>query len=168
MSKQTEKMLSNGISLAREAGAKAVDLAVHSKVGTSIAKAGPKAGALAARVKDAVSLSAGIAIAKKGGQAAMKGGKAAIAVARKNPVAVAAGAVALAGIGVAVAVVRKRKRAAAEAAAKGSKGKPTKVAARNMRGNGASAPAKKAPAKKLAAKKAAPRKATAKKAAPRK
>jgi hypothetical protein len=141
MNSQTEKLLNTGLTLVRDAGSAAVEK------GTELVKvAGPKAGKLASKVKNAVSVGAAVAIARKGGAAAVK-------VAKKNPVAVAAGAVALAGLGVAVAVVRKRKKereAAGGAAAK----KPTKVAAKNMR-NGA------APAKKAAAKKPAARKSTA-------
>ena len=144
MNSQTEKMLSTGLTLVRDAGSAAVDKLADSKVGTSLVRvAAPKAGKLARTVKEAVSVGAAVAIAKKGGKAAM-------AAAKKNPVAVAAGAVALAGLGVAVAVVRKRKKDR-EAAANGT-AKPKRVTARNMRGNGATAtPAKKAaPAKRAA------------------
>ena len=138
MNSQTEKLLNTGLSLVRDAGSAAVEK------GTSLVKvAGPKAGKLAGKLKDAVSVGAAVAIAKKGGAAAVK-------AAKKNPVAVAAGAVALAGIGVAVAVARKRKLA--REAAGGSASKPKQVAAKNMRGNGAAkAPAKKAAAKKTTA-----------------
>jgi hypothetical protein len=140
MNSQTEKLLNTGLTLVRDAGSAAVEKIADSKVGTSLVKAVPKAGKLAGKLKDAVSVGAAVAIARRGG-------KAAVAAARKNPVAVAAGAVALAGLGVAVAVARKRRKDR-EAAANGGP-KPTKVAARNMRGNGAA----KAPAKKAAAKK---------------
>jgi hypothetical protein len=141
MNSQTEKLLNTGLTLVRDAGSAAVEK------GTSLVKvAGPKAGKLASRVKNAVSVGAAVAIAKKGGAAAVK-------AAKKNPVAVAAGAVALAGLGVAVAVARKRKKER-EAAAKTGGAKPTKVAARNARGNGAAAPAKKAAAKKTTASRA--------------
>ena len=139
MNSQTEKLINTGLTLVRDAGSAAVEKLADSKVGTSLVKAVPKAGKLAGRVKDAVSVGAAVAIARRGG-------KVALAAAKKNPVAVAAGAVALAGLGVAVAVVRKRKKDREAAAAGGAK--PTKVAARNMRGNGKAAPAKKAAAKK--------------------
>ena len=141
MNSQTEKMLSTGLTLVRDAGSAAVDKLADSKVGTSLAKAVPKAGELVGKMKKAATLGAGLAIARRGGKAAM-------AAAKKNPVAVAAGAVALAGLGVAVAVVRKRRKDR-EAAANGT-AKPKRVAAKNMRGNGAAtAPAKKAaPAKR--------------------
>ena len=135
MNSKTEKVISTGLSLARDAGAAAVE--AGSRVGTNLVKvAGPTAKSLAKRVQGAVSVGAGLAIAKKGG-------KVALAVARKNPIATAAAAVALTGVGVAVVVARRRK--AAKAAGNGGP-KPTKVAAKNMRGN--SAPAKKAPAKR--------------------
>ena len=143
MNSQTEKLLNTGLTLVRDAGSAAVEKIADSKVGTSLVKAVPKAGKLASRLKDAVSVGAAVAIAKKGGAAAVK-------AARKNPVAVAAGAVVLAGIGVGVAVARKRKKD--REAANGGAKKPTKVAAKNMRGDGAAAP-RKATAKKAAAKK---------------
>ena len=128
MNSQTEKLLSTGLTLVRDAGSAAVEKIADSKVGTSLVKAVPKAGKLAGKLKDAVSVGAAVAIARKGGKAAM-------AAAKKNPVAVAAGAVALAGLGVAVAVARKRRKD------------------REAAGNGASA----APAKKAAAKKSTAR-----------
>jgi hypothetical protein len=140
MNSQTEKLLNTGLTLVRDAGSAAVEKIADSKVGTSLVKAVPKAGKLAGRLKDAVSVGAAVAVARRGG-------KVALAAAKKNPVAVAAGAVALAGLGVAVAVARKRKKDR-EAAANGH-AKPKQVAARNMRGDGAA----KAPAKKAAAKK---------------
>jgi hypothetical protein len=141
MNSQTEKLLNTGLTLVRDAGSAA------DEKGTELVKvAGPKAGKIAGRLKDALSVGAAVAIAKKGGAAAVK-------AARKNPVAVAAGAVVLAGIGVGVAVARKRKQDR-EAAAKSGGAKPTKVAAKNARGNGATA-TKKAAAKKAPAKKSA-------------
>lgn len=131
MTSQTEKMISTGLILARDAGAAAVEKG--SKIGTSLVKA---AGPLASRVKGAVSVGAGLAIAKKGGKMAM-------AAAKKNPVATAAAAAVLAGVGVAVVVARKRK--AAKEAAAGGKAAPKKLTAKNMRGTVA---AKKAPAKR--------------------
>jgi predicted phage tail protein len=142
MNSQTEKMLSTGLTLVRDAGSAAVEKLADSKVGTSLAKAVPKAGELVGRVKQAATLGAGLAIARRGG-------KAALAAAKKNPVAMAAGAVALAGLGVAVAVARKRKKDREAAAANGA-AKPKRVSATNMRSNGAAAPAKKAPAKRAA------------------
>ena len=105
----TEKMISTGLTLVRDAGSAAVE-AVSSKVGTGMTAVVPVAKSLAKQVKGAVSVGAGIALAKQGGKLAMK-------AAKKNPVAVAAGAVALAGLGVAVAVVRKRKKDREAAAA---------------------------------------------------
>src|SRR5881394_3306091 len=103
MNSQTEKMLSTGMSLARDAGAAVVE--AGSKVGTNLVKvAAPQAKRLATRVKEAVSVGAGLAIARKGGKAALRAVK-------KNPVATAAAAVALAGVGVAVVVARRRKAA---------------------------------------------------------
>ena len=140
MNPQTEKLLNTGMTLVRDAGSAAAEKIADT--GTSLVRAAaPKAGKLAKTVKEAVSVGAAVAIAKKGG-------KAALAAAKKNPVAVAAGAVVLAGLGVAVAVARKRKKDR-EAAANGT-AKPKRVSARNMRGNGATAPAKKAPAKRAA------------------
>jgi hypothetical protein len=141
MNSKTEKVLSTGLTLARDAGAAAVE--AGTKVGTQLVRvAGPKAKELASRVKGAVSVGAGLAIAKKGG-------KAALAMAKKNPVATAAAAVALTGVGVAVMVARKRK--AAKAAAGDGKAAPKKLTAKNMRGNSV---AKKAPAKRATASRA--------------
>jgi hypothetical protein len=135
MNSNTEKVLTTALTLARDAGAAAVE--AGTKVGTQLVRvAGPKAKELASRVKGAVSVGAGLAIARKGG-------KAALAMAKKNPVATAAAAVALTGVGVAVMVARKRK--AAKAAAGDGKAAPKKLTAKNMR-NGAAA--KKAPAKR--------------------
>jgi hypothetical protein len=137
MNSQTEKMLSTGLSLARDAGAAAVE--AGTKVGTSLVQVEvPQAQKLASRVKGAVSVGAGLAIAKKGGKMAM-------AAAKRNPVATAAAAAVLAGVGVAVVVARKRK--AAKDAAGGNKSAPKKLTAKNMRGDGA---AKKVPAKRAA------------------
>jgi hypothetical protein len=140
MNTQTDKILSTGLTLVRDAGAAVADSALVSRVGTSLVKAVPKAKKLGTAVKEMVSVGAGLAIARRGG-------KAALAVARKNPVATAAAAVALAGLGVAVAVARKRKKDR-EAGVDGA-AKPKRLSARNMRGNGA-AVAKKAPAKRAA------------------
>jgi DNA-binding protein HU-beta len=144
-----EKILSTGLALARDAGSALADAgaAASSAVGSSLVKAVPTAKQLGTKVKELVSVGAALAIAKKGG-------KAALAAAKKNPVAVAAGTVALAGLGVAVVVARKRKQAREDAAAAAAK--PTRVVARNMRGDAATV-AKKAPAKKAPAKKAASR-----------
>jgi hypothetical protein len=142
MNSQTEKLLNTGLTLVRDAGSAAVEK------GTSLVKvAGPKAGKLASQVKNAVSVGAAVAIAKKGGTAAIK-------AARKNPVAVAAGAVVLAGIGVGVAVARKRKKDR-EAAAGNGAARPKKVAAKNMRNSTSAAPAKKTTARKSSARKSA-------------
>ena len=139
MNSQTEKLINTGLTLVRDAGSAAAGKLADT--GTSLVKAAaPKAGKLAKTVKEAVSVGAAVAIAKRGG-------KVALTAAKKNPVAVAAGAVALAGLGVAVAVARKRKKDREAAGSTGAK--PKTVAAKNMRGNGAAkAPAKKATARK--------------------
>lgn len=146
MNTQTEKLLSTGLSLVRDAGAAVADSNIVNKVGTSLVKAAPKVQKLGSSVKEMISVGAALAVAKRGSKIAAAGGKAALKMARKNPVAVAAGAVVLAGIGVAVAVARKKKL---EREANGT-AKPKRMSARNMRGNGAAvaAPAKKAPAKR--------------------
>lgn len=149
MNSKTEKVISTGLTLAREAGAAAVE--AGSKVGTNLVRvAGPQAKKLATRVKEAASIGAAVAMAKKGGKAAAK-------VARKNPIATAAAAVALAGVGVAVVVARKRKAAKAAAGGNG-KTAPKKVAAKNMRSS--AAPAKKPAAKKTATRARKPASAT--------
>jgi hypothetical protein len=138
MTTKTEKMLSTSWNLAREAGTALSDAAANSQVGTSLARNLPK-------IKKAVSVGAGLALAQRGG-------KAAVAAVRRNPVAAVAGAVALAGVGLAVAVVKSRKKAAGAKAASPAKPKPRSMAATNMRGNGKATPAKaaarKAPAKR--------------------
>lgn len=140
MNSQTEKLLNTGLTLVRDAGSAAVEK------GTELVKvAGPKAGQLASKVKNAAAVGAAVAIARKGGTAAIK-------AVRKNPVAVAAGAVVLAGIGVGVAVARKRRKDR-EAAAGNGAAKPKKVAAKNMRNTTSAAPARKATAKKSGARK---------------
>jgi hypothetical protein len=83
-----------------------------------------------------VTTGAGLALAKRGG-------KLAVAVVRKNPVAAIAGAVALAGVGVVYAAVKKRNAARAEAA-DGKPPRPRRLTATNMRDGAAAAPAKKA------------------------
>src|SRR4249919_3603606 len=113
MTTPTEKILSTGLALARDAGSALADAgaSASSAVGTSLVKAMPKAKQLGTTVKEMISVGA--------------------------------------GLGVAVVVARKRKQAREAAAASGT-AKPTRVAAKNMRGNGASTAAKKAPAKKAA------------------
>jgi hypothetical protein len=144
MNTQTEKMLSTGLTLVRDAGAAVADSDIVNRVGTSLVKAVPKVQKLGSRVKDAVTVGAGLALASRGGKAAMRGGKAAVAMAKKNPAVAIAGAVALAGIGVAVVVARSRKKKAADSA--NGAAKPKRLSARNMRADGAAA--KKAPAKR--------------------
>jgi len=142
MTSQTGKMLTTSWNLVREAGTAVTDAAVNSDVGTKLARNLPK-------IKDVVSVGAGLALARKGS-------KAAAAAVRRNPVAAIAGAVALAGVGLAVAVVKNRKKAlesgkvAKPAAA--TRAKPKSLAAKNMRGNGKTAVAKAKPVRKAAAK----------------
>lgn len=132
MANQTEKMLSTSWNLVRDAGAAVTDAAANSQVGTSLARNLP-------RIKEAVSVGAGLALARRGG-------KAAVAVARRNPVAAVVGAVALAGVGLAVAVAKRRKLARAKGELPEA-GSPTRRPAVK----------KAAASKKVAAKKAAPR-----------
>lgn len=141
MTSPTEKMLTTSWNLVREAGTAVTDAAVHSQVGTTLARNLPK-------IKDVVSVGAGLALARKGS-------KAAAAAVRRNPVAAIAGAVALAGVGLAVAVVKSRKKAAGDgkvAAAPAARAKPKTLAARNMRGDGKTAPAKAKPVRKAPSK----------------
>jgi hypothetical protein len=121
MSNQNEKVLSTSWNLVREAGTAVGDAAANSRVGTSLVRNLPK-------VKEMISVGAGLAVARKGA-------KAAVAAVRRNPAAAIAGAVALAGVGVAVAMVRQRKaaRANGDASATTAASKPRRLAATNMR-----------------------------------
>ncbi len=145
MTSQTEKMLTTSWKLVRDAGSAVGEVAAST--GTSLAKALPHVQKLGPKVKEMVSVGAGLAVAKRGA-------KIAVGVVKRNPVAAIAGAVALAGLGVAVAVAKRRK----EARANGEAAKPRvskRMEAKNMRGNGAT---KTAAAKTAAAKPArAPR-----------
>lgn len=127
MSNDTEKMLTTGWNLVRDAGSVVTDVAVKSGVGKNIARNLP-------RVKDMVTTGAGLALAKRGG-------KMAVAVVRKNPVAAIAGAVALAGVGMVYAAVKKRK-AARDSDAVGKPPRARRLTATNMRDGAAAAPAK--------------------------
>ena len=98
MTSPTEKMLTTSWNLVREAGTAVTDAAVNSDVGAKLARNLPK-------LKEVVSVGAGLALARKGTKVAAN-------AVRRNPVAAIAGAVALAGVGLAVAVVRNRKKAA--------------------------------------------------------
>jgi hypothetical protein len=141
MTSPTEKMLTTSWNLVREAGTAVTDAAVHSQVGTTLARNLP-------RIKDVVSVGAGLALARKGSKAAAD-------AVRRNPVAAIAGAVALAGVGLAVAVVKSRKKAAENgkgAAAPAARAKPKTLAAKNMRGDGKAATAKAKPVRKAASK----------------
>lgn len=146
MSNDTEKMLTTGWNLVRDAGSVVTEVAVKSGVGKNIARNLP-------RVKDLVTTGAGLALAKRGG-------KMAVAVVRKNPVAAIAGAVALAGVGMVYAAVKKRK-AARDADGAGKPPRARRLTATNMRGGAAAAPAK-AAAKKARAPRAVKAKAPAK------
>jgi hypothetical protein len=142
MTSPTEKMLTTSWNLVREAGTAVTDAAVNSDVGAKLARNLPK-------LKEVVSVGAGLALARKGTKVAAN-------AVRRNPVAAIAGAVALAGVGLAVAVVRNRKKAleggkAAKPAA-AARAKPKTLAAKNMRGNGQSAVAKAKPVRKAPAK----------------
>jgi hypothetical protein len=123
MTTPTEKILNTSLSLAREAGTAITTAASNSQIGSKLARNLPK-------LKDAVSVGAGLALARRGS-------KAAVGAVRRNPVAAMAGAVALAGVGIAVAVVKRRKDARENGAASTAKkagAKPTKLAAKSMRG----------------------------------
>lgn len=120
MSKQTDNLLSTSWTLVREAGNAVGDAAAHTRVGTSLVRNLP-------RVKEALSLGAGLAVARRGTRIA-------IATARRNPVAVIAGAVALAGLGFAIAAARRRRR---DETGDESAAKPRRLSARDMRGESA-------------------------------
>ena len=118
MNTQTEKVLTTSWNLVRDAGSAVSDAAVNSRVGTSLAKNLP-------RMKEMVSLGAGMALAQRGTRVA-------ITAVRRHPIAAIAGAVALAGLGFAIAVASRRRQARENGDAK-----PRRLAAKNMRGNGA-------------------------------
>lgn len=119
MNIQTEKMLSTSWNVVRDAGSAVSDAAVNSRVGTSLARNLP-------RVKDMVSIGAGLALARQGTRVA-------VTAVRRHPVAAIAGAVALAGLGFALAIASRRKREREELSA----GRSSKrLTAKNMRSNG--------------------------------
>lgn len=119
MNIQTEKMLSTSWNVVRDAGSAVSDAAVNSRVGTSLARNLP-------RVKDMVSIGAGLALARQGTRVA-------VTAVRRHPVAAIAGAVALAGLGFALAIASRRRREREEGAgARSSK----RLTAKNMRSNG--------------------------------
>ena len=131
MSTQTEKMLSTSWNLVRDAGSAMTDAASQSRVGTRLVRALP-------RLKEMVSIGAGLALARRGTRVA-------IAAVRRNPLAAIAGAVALAGVGVAITVARRRKQA--REIGIGNNGataapQPRRLVAKNLRG-GTQVPAKK-------------------------
>ena len=131
MNTQTEKMLTTSWNLVRDAGSAVSDAAVHSRVGTSLVKSLP-------RVKEMISVGAGLALARRGTRVA-------ISAVRRNPLAAIAGAVALAGVGVAISVAKRRKQARLDAeAGAGSGTRPLRLTATKMPG---AARAKSAPAK---------------------
>lgn len=144
MNIDTDKMLTTSWNLVRDAGAVVSDAAVNSGVAKNIARTLPK-------VKDMVTTGAGLALARRGG-------KVAIAVVRKNPVAAIAGAVALAGVGLVYAAHKRRKEARENGdASAGKPPRPRRLTATNMR----DAAAKPAPAKKARAPRARKAKVTA-------
>lgn len=120
MSDQADNSNASKWAMVRDAGMAVGTAAANSKVGTSLARTLPK-------MKEMVSVGAGLAVAQKSA-------KLAVAAVRRNPVAALAGAAALAGVGVAVALVRQRKKAAnGKAASKPATAKPTRLAATDMR-----------------------------------
>jgi len=126
MNIQTEKMLSTSWNMVRDAGSAVSDAAVNSRVGTSLARNLP-------RVKDVVSIGAGLALARQGTRVA-------VTAIRRHPVAAIAGAVALAGLGFALALASRRKREREEGTgARSSK----RLTAKNMRSNGSKGTASK-------------------------
>ena len=80
MTSPTEKMLTTSWNLVREAGTAVTDAAVNSDVGAKLARNLPK-------LKEVVSVGAGLALARKGTKVAAN-------AVRRNPVAAIAGAVA--------------------------------------------------------------------------
>lgn len=96
MNLHTDKLLSNGWTLVRDAGS-AVGDAGH-RVGTTLTRHYPQ-------VKDLVSAGAGLAIAKRGAGIAVK-------AVRRHPVVAIAGVAALAGIGLAALIMSKNRREA--------------------------------------------------------
>jgi hypothetical protein len=131
MNIQPDKLLSTSWNTVRNAGSAVSDAAVNSRVGTSLAKNLP-------RMKEMVSLGAGLALAQRGTRVAVK-------AVRRHPVAAIAGAVALAGLGFALAVASRRRREREEGASPRSS---RSLVAKNMRSNGG---------KRAVATKAAPR-----------
>lgn len=124
MTTPTEKIINTSMSLAREAGTAITTAAGNSQIGTELARHLPK-------LKEVVSVGAGLALARRGS-------KVAVSAVRRNPVAALAGAIALAGVGIAVAVVNRRKQARENGdatTARTTRAKPTKLAAKNMRGS---------------------------------
>ena len=139
MNLRTEKLLSNGWSLVRDAGS-AVGDAGH-RVSTTLTRHYPQ-------VKDLVSAGAGLAIAKRGAGIA-------VTAIRRHPMVAIAGVAALAGIGLAALVVSKNRREAlARLDSDGDSGTRTRrVTARNMRAT--TTPRRAAPSKRTRAKPAA-------------
>jgi hypothetical protein len=125
-------------------------------------KTGRALKAAAPRALAAIEAGTKLAVVQKGGAMALKGGKLAAKVVKRNPLLTAA--VVVAGAGAAVLIRQRKRKAEAEAA--GRKGKS--LTPTNRRGATATkaAPARKATAKTAASK--APAKSTARKAAPRK
>jgi hypothetical protein len=118
MNTQTEKVLTTSWNLVRDAGSAVSDAAVNSRVGTSLAKNLP-------RMREMVSLGAGLALAQRGTRVA-------ITAVRRHPVAAIAGAVALAGLGFAIAVASRRRQER-----ENGESKPRRLTAKNMRADGA-------------------------------
>jgi hypothetical protein len=119
MNNQTEKMLTTSWNLVRDAGTAVSDAAVNSDISGKLMRTLPK-------VKEMVSVGAGLALARRGGRVA-------VAVVKRNPVMAIAGAVALAGVGLAVAAAKRRKAAAENGDA--SVARPRRIVAKNVRGS---------------------------------
>ncbi|MEO7252534.1 MAG: hypothetical protein ABIW30_08000, partial [Arenimonas sp.] len=115
--------------LVRDAGSAVGDAAVHSKVGTTLVRTLP-------RVKEMISMGAGLALARRGT-------KIAITAVRRNPVAAIAGAVALAGLGVAITVAKRRKEARENGTDTSTR--PRRLVAKNVRGTSRTVETKTAP-----------------------
>lgn len=144
MNKQTENMLTTSWNLVRDASSAVTDVAVNSDVGGKLMRTLPK-------VKEMVSVGAGLALARRGGRVA-------IAVVRRNPVAAIAGAVALAGVGLAVAAAKRRKLAADNGDA--TIARPRRITAKNVRGSSRTVIEKPAPRVRKAAAKPRSKKPT--------
>jgi DNA-binding protein HU-beta len=142
---------SAGGELVKRLAPKAMDgleagMAMAQSAGKALKHAAPKA-------LQAIEAGTKLAVVQKGGAMALKGGKVAAKVVRKNPLLTAA--VVVASAGAAVLIARSKRKAAEQA--RGRAGK--QLTPTDRRGSTATkATAKKASAKKAPARKAAPRK----------